>query len=92
MEEDKKSGVSVRWGWLILIIVIIFILFKVDIKEKVQSEQFQENISYFKGQIEKIWNKIIDATKSKAGEIMINSANEGLDKIQKDITKNISQN
>lgn len=90
MDENKKSSVSIRWGSVILIVAIVFILFKIDIKDKIQSEQFQENISYIKEQAQNIWNKIVDITKSKASEVIINSANEGLDKIQNDIKKNIN--
>lgn len=93
MSEENKSGVRVRWGWIIILAGIIFLLFKVDIKEKVESKQFKENISYIKNKINYFWDKyVVDFTKSKIGEVITNVATDSLKTVQENVTKNIKEN
>jgi len=52
MEEEKKtSRLHINIGGLIILIILALILFKVDIKSKIQSPQFQKNITYITDQI-----------------------------------------
>jgi len=61
MEEEQSSRkrLHIRKGWLIIFIIIIIILFKVDIKSKIESEQFQDNLSYIEDFFENIWDEYI---------------------------------
>lgn len=83
-EENKKGGLHVHLGGLIIIIIIILILFKVDLKEKIQSPQFQKNITYIENFFKNIWNnnikgKVNDAKK----DLTKNLVNSGIEEVQK---------
>ena len=91
MSEDnneKKSRLHIHTGGLIVLIIIILILFKVDIKSKIQSPQFQENISFIGEQTTILWQKyIIGPIKTKGGEIFINYANKQLKDFEDNLNK-----
>ncbi len=55
MKNDKS--LHVHTGGLIIFIIILMILFKVDLKSIVKSQQFQNNISYVSDYLKSFWNK-----------------------------------
>ena len=86
--ESKKPRIQIRLGGLIVIIILALILFKVDIKTKIESEQFQKNISYITDKSMEIWEKYISGPfKSKTGDFIKDLANQGLDKIQESVNE-----
>lgn len=84
--ESKKPRIQIRLGGLVIIIILGLILFKVDIKDKIESEQFQKNINYVTEKIQDFWKKyIVDPFKSKTGDLVKDLANQGLNQIQKSV-------
>lgn len=53
MKNRNFSG-KINIAFLILVFIIFYVLFKIDIKESIQSERFQKNIKYFKESVFKI--------------------------------------
>ncbi len=47
MKNRNFSG-KINIAFLILVFIIFYVLFKIDIKESMQSKRFQKNIKYFK--------------------------------------------
>lgn len=103
MENEKnKPRMHVHLGGFVILIILALILFKVDIKSKIESEQFQKNLSYVTDKAGELWKKYIsDPLKSKTGDFVKDLANQGIDKIQESVnektdslldTKNIKYN
>jgi len=88
-EEKKKPRLQVNMGGLIILIIIALILFKVDIKSKIKSEQFQKNITYIENTIKDFYSGIADKFKSKAGDTFENFTDKQLDKLQSNVTNNL---
>ena len=88
--DKKKSRLHIHIGGLVILIIILLILFKVDIMSKIQSPQFQKNISYVEEQVKTFWQKYVSIPiKSKTGDLFINFTNKGLQQIQDNFSKNI---
>lgn len=89
-DDERKSRLHIHTGALIILIIILLFLFKVDIKSKIQSPQFQENYSYITEQVKTFWQKyILNPIKSKISDMFINTTNKGIKEIQDNFTKNV---
>lgn len=89
-DDERKSRLHIHLGGLIILIIILLILFKVDIKSKIQSPKFQENISYISDKAVAIWqNYILGPIKNKLGSVFIDATNKGIQEIQNNFTKNV---
>lgn len=84
--ESNKPRLQIRLGGLVILIILALILFKVDIRSKIESEQFQKNISYVTDKAQELWKKFIsDPLKSKTGDLVKDLTDQGLNKIQESI-------
>jgi len=89
-EEVKKPGLHIHIGGLVILIIIVLILLKVDIKSKIQSEQFQNNISYIKGVAANVWDgAILGPIRSKVGEVFVNFTTDELEKLQNNFKEDV---
>lgn len=89
-DDERKPRLHIHTGGIIILIIIIFILFKVDIKSKIKSPQFQENYTYLTNEAKIFWDKYISIPlKSKAGTLFINITNTQLKKIQNNFSENV---
>lgn len=89
-DDERKPRLHIHLGGLILLVIIALILFKVDIKTKIESPQFQKNYSYIEDNVKAFWqNYIIKPIKSKTGDILINFANNKLEEVQKNFSENV---
>lgn len=88
-EEKKKSRLHINIGGLIVLIILALLLFKVDLKSKIQSPQFQKNITYITDQIKGFYTNISDKIKTATGDMFIDVTNKGLEKIQTNFSENI---
>jgi len=92
-DDERKPRLHIHMGGLIILIIILLILFKIDIKSKIESEQFQKNVTYVEDQVKNLWQKyVVSTVKSKTGEIFMNATNEGLKKMQTGFTDNVLKN
>lgn len=83
MSEENKSRVHIHLFRLIIIIAIIFVLLKVDIKSLVKSPQLQENISYVKDQMVSLWDRYLALPVKEAWDgLFKNLMNKGIDTVQ----------
>lgn len=88
--DETKPRLHIHTGGLVILIIIMFILFKVDIKEKINSPQFQKNITYIENTAKNIWDKYIGKTlKNGAKNLFINYTNQGFTEIQNSVTENL---
>ena len=91
-DDERKPRLHIHTGGLIILILILLILFKVDIKSKIESPQFQKNWNYIEEKIKDFWkNSILDPLKLKAGSFMMNMADQEIDKLKENISNNILQ-
>ena len=89
-DDERKSRPHVNILGIIILGIIILILFKVDIKSKIESPEFKKNITYIETKAKDFWQKyIVMPTKTKAGEVFIDATNKGLGEIQDNCTKNV---
>lgn len=88
-EEKKKPRLQINMGGLIIIIIIALILFKVDIKSKIKSEQFQKNITYVEDTIKGFYKDISEKIKDKTGTALVNFTGNQLEKMQTNFSENI---
>ena len=89
-DGERKSRLHIHIGGLIILIIIALVLFKVDIKSKINSPQFQKNVTYVEEQVKTLWQKYIAGPlKAKTGDMFINFTNKGLQKIQDNFTQNV---
>lgn len=81
-EEKPKSRLHIHLGGVIIIIIIVLILFKVDIKEKIQSPQFQKNIAYIENFFVNIYEKnikgFLESSVKNVSNQLINTGIEGV--------------
>lgn len=91
MEHDeRKPRLHIHLGGLVVLIIITLILFKVDIRSKIQSPQFQSNLSYIIEQTKTIWQKyIVEPIRSKTKDAFINFANQKIEEVQNDFAKDV---
>lgn len=69
--EDKKPRLQINLGGLVVIIILALVLFKVDIKSKIESEQFQKNTIYITEKVKDFWEKYVtNPLKSKTGGLV----------------------
>jgi hypothetical protein len=89
-EDETKPKSHLHLGGIIIVIIIIIILFKVDIKAKLNSPEFQKNITYIKTEVMSLYKKyILDPFKIKANEVFIDATNKGVKEIQDNFSKKI---
>jgi hypothetical protein len=95
-DDERKPRVHIHTGGLIILIILLFILFKVDLVSKVKSPQFQENITFVKTEATKFWNDyVVFPMKSSSGEWLKNTVNNtvngGLEKVQNNLSEKINK-
>lgn len=89
MDDQKpKSNIHIHIGGIVLLIIIIFLLFKVDIKTSVNNPQFKSNIEYIEKKVEYVYENYIVKTFEY---IWHNLFNLGMQKI-KENTPNVDVN
>ena len=89
-DGERKSRLHIHLGGLVILIIIILVLFKVDIKSKIQSPQFQKNYTYISTQITNAWQRyVLGPLKTKAGDLFKDITDKGLQKIQDNFTNNV---
>jgi hypothetical protein len=89
-DDERKSRLHIHTGGLIILIIIILILFKIDIKSKIQSPQFQKNITYIETAVKTFWqNNIVSPFKDKTSGWLKSLANKKFDQIQENVNNNI---
>jgi len=90
MDDERKSRLHIHLGGIIILIIIVLILFKVDIKSKIQSPQFNKNITFITEKAKSIWQTyILTPIKTKTGELFIDITNKGIKKIQDNFTEKV---
>lgn len=89
-DDERKPRLHIHTGGIILLIIILLILFKVDIKSKIKSPQFQKNVTYIEETVKTFWqDKILNPLKYKARDVFIQKTNEGILKWQDGVSKNL---
>lgn len=88
-EEKKQSRLHVSLGGLVILIILALILFKVDIKNKVESPQFQKNITYITDKAKEAWGNLTNPLREKLGESFTDITNKQLEKLQTSVTENV---
>jgi len=89
-DDERKPRLHIHTGGLIILILILLILFKVDIKSKIESPQFQKNWNYIEEKVKDFWkNSILDPLKLKAGSFMMDIADKEVDKLKENISNNL---
>ena len=88
-EEKRRPRLQIRLGGLVILIIIGIVLFKVDLKDKIQSEQFQDNIAFVKEKATDFWDKITRPLKEKIGDEVEEYTEEQLEKMQENFKENI---
>ena len=88
-DDERKPRFHIHTGGLIIFIIILLVLFKVDIVSKVQSPQFQKNITYITEQSKKIITDIVDPIKKRLIDFFVNTGNEQLKKVQDGISQKV---
>ncbi len=90
MEERRRGPrLQIRLGGLVVLVIVALVLFKVDLKEKIQSEKFQQNIEYVKGYVSDFWEKITRPIREKIGDKVEEYTEDQLGKIQEGIKKGV---
>lgn len=89
-DDERKPRLHIHTGGIIILIIILLVLFKVDIKSKIKSPQFQKNVTYIEETFKNFYKKFItDPLKNKANNFFIEKTNEGLKKWQNNFSENI---
>ncbi|MFA6251609.1 MAG: hypothetical protein WC603_03220 [Candidatus Paceibacterota bacterium] len=89
-EDERKSRLHIHLGGVIILIIIALILFKVDLKSKIESPQFQKNYTYITEQAKIFWqNYILNPLKAKTGTLFIDLTNKGLKQMQDNFSNNV---
>jgi hypothetical protein len=57
--QKPRSNIHIHVGGAIILIIILLILFKVDVKSYINSPKFQSNINYIEQTGQDIWNKYL---------------------------------
>jgi len=88
--DERKSRLHIHLGGLVILAIIALILFRVDIKSKIQNPQFQENYAYIEEQVKTFWQKYVSGPiKAKAGSFFIDFTNKELEKFQDNFSNNL---
>jgi len=91
-EGENKPRLHIHIGGLIVLAIIALIIFKVDIKSKITSPQFQENITFIKEQAIILNQKyIIGPIKSTAGGLIVNYADNKLKEFENNLIEESSK-
>ena len=86
VDDERKPRFHFHLFRLIIIIAIIFVLLKVDIKSIVKSPQLQENISYVKNQAVSLWERYLAEPVNNAWDSLFKGLiNKGIDTIQNSV-------
>lgn len=89
-DDERKPRLHINIGGLIILIIIVLILFKVDIKSKIKSPQFQKNITYIEDTVKGFYAKnIAGPLKIKASGLFTDISNEGVKKMQNNFNDTI---
>jgi len=73
-------------GGLLILLIIIFVLLKVDIKTVVNSPQFQQNASFVKEQATIVWSKYLKDPLTRSWNGLFNKIiDKGVDQIKDEI-------
>lgn len=89
-DDERKSRLHIHLGGVIILIIIALILFKVDLRSKIESPQFQKNLSYIEEQAKTFWlNYILNPLKTKTGGLFIDITNKGIKQMQDNFSKNV---
>jgi hypothetical protein len=89
-DDERKPRLHVHIGGLIILIIIFLIVFKVDIKSKINSPMFQKNYTYIETQIKTFWQKYVSIPlKTKAGDLFKDLTDKGIKKLQDNVSKNL---
>jgi len=88
-EEKRRPRLQIRLGGLVILIIIGIVLFKVDLKDKIQSEQLEENIAFVKEKADDFWDKITRPIKEKISDEVEEYTEEQLEKMQENFKENI---
>lgn len=90
MIEGEKKGIN--WGWLIIFIIIILVLFRVDIKEKINSPILNKNIEYIENFFTDLWNnKIKQKFDEGINDISKNLVNTGIETVQDEMNEKLDE-
>jgi len=94
-DDERRPRVHIHTGGLIILIIVLLILFKVDLPSKINSPQFQENITFIKTEATNFWNDyVVFPMKSSSGEwlknTVDNTVNGGLEKVQENFDNKIN--
>jgi len=89
-EEKPKPSLHVHLGGLVIILIIFFILFKVDIKSKINSPQFQKNITYIENFFKNIWEeKLKTPFENGIKDVSNNLVNSGINMVQDGVNEKL---
>lgn len=89
-EEKPKSNLHIHLGGVIIIIIVILVLFKVDIKSKINSPQFQKNITYVEDFFVNFYEKNIKGFFEKSVKDISNKiVNTGIEGVQDTVNKKL---
>lgn len=93
MEENKeKKGLHIHLGWSIIFIIIIIILFRIDIKDKVNSPQFQKNITYIEDFFKDLWdNNVKSFYEKEISNLSKNLINTGIETVQDGVDQKLDE-
>jgi len=93
MSDERKPRLHIHTGGIIILIIILLILFKVDIRSKIDSPQFQKNLTYLEAAVTNFYKKnISDPLRIKAKDFFIKKTNESIQKWQEGVSNNIFKN
>jgi len=88
--DERKPRLHIHTGGLIILVIIILILFRVDIKSKIKSPQFQKNITYIEETVKNFWYKyILNPLQTKGGKMFKDITNKEVEKLQNNFNKNV---
>ena len=89
-DDERKPRLHIHMGGLIILVIILLVLFKVDIKSKIKSPQFQKNITYIEDTVKGLYKKyVVDPFKIKASDMFIDVTNQGVKKMQNNFNDTI---
>ncbi len=91
-ESENKKSIHIHTGGLIILIIIIIILFRVDLKSKINSPQFQKNITYIEDQSKHFWQTYIaNPLKKFTGNAFNDFTNQGVKELQDSVQKKLDK-
>ena len=92
MSDNKyPSRLHIHLGGLIIIIIIVLILFKVDLKSTINSPRLQENVSYLEDEGLSVWNNYLSKPLKRGWDGLFNTLlDKGIKQIKSGISKNLT--